>query len=324
MALRLTEGLGTGSGPATALDRDAPPQLQSYGGWKYLPERYGSSRSVAGAVACNGERGRTQEREALRASAVPARSDVICTHSALTSPQGKPCQIQREFEAGNSAQGHGEYQRLEPGAHRCGVGREARMHSLRGRNETAGLRCLTFEVSGRRRCGAWPAGRMMKHSGPRAKCHAVGSPLDRGVRHRHLAQVNGQAAAWHQKPKPTVAGSACQGATSVPEARWARLAATAPTDARNSQSLCARAQCRPGASAFDLKARWFLPGRKPTKFSDGSTQFLTPMHSESVHDLDWLREDAGKGREARMHLHCWRTETAGLRCLTFEVSGRRR
>ncbi len=33
----------------------------------------------------------------------------------------------------------------------------------------------------------------MKHSGPRAKCHAVGSPLDRGVRHRHLAQVNVQA-----------------------------------------------------------------------------------------------------------------------------------
>ena len=33
----------------------------------------------------------------------------------------------------------------------------------------------------------------MNYSGPRAKCHAVGSPLERGVRHRHMAQVNVQA-----------------------------------------------------------------------------------------------------------------------------------
>ena len=78
-------------------------------------------------------------------------------------------------------------QRLGLAEGRGVVAREARMHLLRGRTETAGLRCLTFEVSGSRRCGAWPAGRMMKHSGPRAKCHAVGSPLDRGVRHRTRA-----------------------------------------------------------------------------------------------------------------------------------------
>ncbi len=52
-----------------------------------------------------------------------------------------------------------------------------------------GKRCLTFELSGSRRCGAWPAGRMMKHSGPRAKRHAVGSPLERGVRHRDTGHL---------------------------------------------------------------------------------------------------------------------------------------
>ena len=31
---------------------------------------------------------------------------------------------------------------------------------------------LTFELRGRRRCGAWPARRMMDHNASRAKCHA--------------------------------------------------------------------------------------------------------------------------------------------------------
>ena len=43
-------------------------------------------------------------------------------------------------------------------------------------------RCLTFELSGPHRIGAWPAGRMMNHSGKRAKCQAGGGPLERRVR----------------------------------------------------------------------------------------------------------------------------------------------
>ena len=138
-----------------------PPYPKSYGTWKTLRERHSSSRSPSVAVDCSGAHGSRPRQEALRASAVPARSEGICTHSALTSPQGKPSQIQRELEAENSAQEHGEYQRPEPAAGRCRVGREARMHSLRGRTETAALRCLTFEVSGRRRRGAKPGLRRM-------------------------------------------------------------------------------------------------------------------------------------------------------------------
>ena len=44
------------------------------------------------------------------------------------------------------------------------------------------MRCLTFELRRERRCGAWPAGRMMNHSGRRAKCHAGASRLQRRVR----------------------------------------------------------------------------------------------------------------------------------------------
>lgn len=44
---------------------------------------------------------------------------------------------------------------------------------------------LTFELRRERRCGAWPAVRMMNHSGKRAKRHAGGSRLERRVR-RHL------------------------------------------------------------------------------------------------------------------------------------------
>ncbi len=38
---------------------------------------------------------------------------------------------------------------------------------------------LTFELRGARRCGAWPARRMMYHSASRAKCHAGVRPLER-------------------------------------------------------------------------------------------------------------------------------------------------
>ncbi len=45
-----------------------------------------------------------------------------------------------------------------------------------------GVCWLTFELRGRNRHGAWPAGRMMYHSGKRAKCHAGGGPwLERRV-----------------------------------------------------------------------------------------------------------------------------------------------
>ena len=46
---------------------------------------------------------------------------------------------------------------------------------------------LTFELSGRRRVGAWAAKRMMTLAGSRAKCQAGGGPLERRVR----AQVSG-------------------------------------------------------------------------------------------------------------------------------------
>ena len=42
--------------------------------------------------------------------------------------------------------------------------------------------CLTFELRRERRCGAWPAGRMMNQTGKRAKCHAGASRLERRVR----------------------------------------------------------------------------------------------------------------------------------------------
>ncbi len=44
------------------------------------------------------------------------------------------------------------------------------------------LSALTFELSGRRREGAWPAQRMMTLAGARAKCLAGGCPLERRVR----------------------------------------------------------------------------------------------------------------------------------------------
>ncbi len=48
---------------------------------------------------------------------------------------------------------------------------------------------LTFELMGVRRCGAWPARRMMTASASRAKCHAGARPLERRVR-PHLAAAH--------------------------------------------------------------------------------------------------------------------------------------
>jgi hypothetical protein len=50
-------------------------------------------------------------------------------------------------------------------------------------------RRLTFELSRERRYGAWPAGRMMYHSGRRAKCHAGASRLQRRVRRRRVRSL---------------------------------------------------------------------------------------------------------------------------------------
>jgi len=45
-----------------------------------------------------------------------------------------------------------------------------------------GFRCgPTFELSGERRCGAWPARRKISQGVSRAKCHAGASPLERRV-----------------------------------------------------------------------------------------------------------------------------------------------
>ena len=51
-------------------------------------------------------------------------------------------------------------------------------------SHSAALRGLTFELSGRRREGAWPARRMMTLAGARAKWLAGGGPLERRVRPR--------------------------------------------------------------------------------------------------------------------------------------------
>ena len=59
-----------------------------------------------------------------------------------------------------------------------------------GEHPRAATCCLTFELSRPHRHGAWPAGRMMYHSGKRAKCHAGVGRLQRRVRPRYLAEVD--------------------------------------------------------------------------------------------------------------------------------------
>jgi hypothetical protein len=47
---------------------------------------------------------------------------------------------------------------------------------------------LTCELSGHRRCGAWPAWQMIDNTAARAKRHAVGAPLEREVRPQWVAE----------------------------------------------------------------------------------------------------------------------------------------
>jgi hypothetical protein len=76
-------------------------------------------------------------------------------------------------------------------AHACGAPAAPRFTTpcpeLGFTNGWSESRRLTFELSGRQRHGAWPARRMMNQGASRAKCYAVGSPLERGVRRRSPA-----------------------------------------------------------------------------------------------------------------------------------------
>ena len=78
------------SGPVTVQAACVPPETQTYGCRKRLLECHVSSRGAAGAVACNGACVGAQRQEALRGSAVPARSEGICIPSALTPPKTNP------------------------------------------------------------------------------------------------------------------------------------------------------------------------------------------------------------------------------------------
>ena len=51
------------------------------------------------------------------------------------------------------------------------------------------IRRLTFELSRPRRCGAWPARRMMTARAWRAKCHAGAGRLERRVRQHCLGRT---------------------------------------------------------------------------------------------------------------------------------------
>ena len=64
----------------------------------------------------------------------------------------------------------------------AGVADQRQRHAL----HMSRLRGLTFELSRERRCGAWPARRMMTVSASRAKCHAGASRLQRRVRPQEL------------------------------------------------------------------------------------------------------------------------------------------
>ena len=55
-----------------------------------------------------------------------------------------------------------------------------------GEHRSAATCCLTFELRGGRRDGAWPARRMMAPAGARAKRLAGGRPLQRRVRRHRL------------------------------------------------------------------------------------------------------------------------------------------
>ncbi len=70
-----------------------PPETKTYGCRKRLMEYQASSRCAAGAVTCNGARGRAQRQEALRGSAVPDRSEGICIPSALNPAATHPAKF---------------------------------------------------------------------------------------------------------------------------------------------------------------------------------------------------------------------------------------
>ena len=77
-----------------------PPYTKSYGTWKTLRERHSSSRSSSAAVVCSGAHSSRPRQEALRASAVPARSEGICTQSALTSPMANQAKFSGSSKRG--------------------------------------------------------------------------------------------------------------------------------------------------------------------------------------------------------------------------------
>ena len=54
---------------------------------------------------------------------------------------------------------------------------------------------LTFELSGPRRIGAWPARWMMNDNASRAECQAGGGPLERRVRHHRVPPAH-RTCAW--------------------------------------------------------------------------------------------------------------------------------
>ena len=154
---------------------------------------------------------------------------------------------------------------------------------------------LTFEVSGSRRCGAWPAGRMMKHSGPRAKRHAVGSPLDRGVRHRLSGPVTVQAACvppetqtygcrkrlleCHVVSRSAAGAVACNGARGRAQGREALRGSAVP----------ARSE------GISISSALTPPDINPAKLIGGSKRRTTPKSMARTSDLNGVQMHAGCG-----------------------------
>ncbi len=116
----------------------------------------------------------------------------------------------------------------------------------------------------------------MKHSGPRAKCHAVGSPLDRGVRHRLSAPAFVQAACvppetqtygcWkrllecHVSSRSAPGAVACNGARGGAQRQEALRGSAVPG---RSEGICIPSALSP-------------PKTNPAKFSDLAPGIRTP------------------------------------------------
>ncbi len=90
----------------------------------------------------------------------------------LPSQRGKPL-LTRTAAAARGRRAFGLRRRLPP--------------SGDGEHLSAATCCLTFELRRERRYGAWPARRMIRTTGSRAKCHAGASRLQRRVR-RHCSR----------------------------------------------------------------------------------------------------------------------------------------